>query len=481
MKADRIITAAASLLGAITFALPMAVPKPVAAQSPNSFWIASQQARPGVPAATLAPDGTTFGPWHGYYPADLQAAYEIDKLHAEGITGSGQTIVFVVRYGSPTALEDLRAYSQTFGLPAPDLTIIYPGGDPNDPQAKQFGWAQETSEDLQCAHAVAPGARLILLAATSPENMDKAVAYAVEHYPGAVISLSWGQSELCFGSAVDPQLAKSREAFAQAVVARCTIVSGSGDWGTANFDQQGQFYSIPNAFWPASDPLVTGVGGTWLQYGWRWDPLISATEFRLTGDLGEYLNSKNAPPKRFEATWKEDWKAAIGSYASVTGGGLSALFATPDFQRGLGQGLLQGRRGVPDLSCNAAYDGGIVAYCSLGWSPSPFSGPWGLVGGTSAATPEVAGMVALANQLRNQQGKQPIGWMNPVLYTLPARDFNDIVPQTFGSGDATALLDDNTVFGLATPGFETTVGYDLTTGLGSPNAYWFVHDLADVP
>jgi tripeptidyl-peptidase I len=92
--------------------------------------------------------------------------------------------------------------------------------------------------------------------------------------------------------------------------------------------------------------------------------------------------------------------------------------------------------------------------------------------------------VALANQLRSQKGKQPIGYLNPLLYTLPARDFNDIVPQTFGQGSGVTVLDDNIPFLFALwgiTGFKTTAGYDLTTGLGSPNAYWFVHDLADTP
>jgi hypothetical protein len=93
----------------------------------------------------------------------------------------------------------------------------------------------------------------------------------------------------------------------------------------------------------------------------------------------------------------------------------------------------------------------------------------------------VAGMVALANQLRSQKGKQPIGYLNPVLYTLPARDFNDIVPQTFGEGPGVTVLDNNIPFWSPVPGFNTTAGYDLTTGLGSPNAYWFVHDLAETP
>lgn len=89
--------------------------------------------------------------------------------------------------------------------------------------------------------------------------------------------------------------------------------------------------------------------------------------------------------------------------------------------------------------------------------------------------------MALANQLRVQHGKPPIGYLNPVLYRLPARDFNDIVPQTFGEGPGVTILDDNSCFGSGVPGYETTAGYDLTTGLGSPKAYRFVHDLAVKP
>ena len=85
-------------------------------------------------------------------------------------------------------------------------------------------------------------------------------------------------------------------------------------------------------------------------------------------------------------------------------------------------------------------------------------------------------MIALANQLRAQNGKGPIGYLNPVLYTLPARDFNDIVPETFGP----VTLDNNGLFGSGIDGFDTTPGWDLTTGLGSPKAYGFVHDLTEL-
>jgi hypothetical protein len=90
--------------------------------------------------------------------------------------------------------------------------------------------------------------------------------------------------------------------------------------------------------------------------------------------------------------------------------GVPATTLAPDFQLGLPQDLMQGRRGVPDLSCDATIDGGVLAYYSGGWSGQSWRGPWGDVGGTSASAPEVAGMVAQANQVRSQAGKQPVGF-----------------------------------------------------------------------
>jgi hypothetical protein len=83
--------------------------------------------------------------------------------------------------------------------------------------------------------------------------------------------------------------------------------------------------------------------------------------------------------------------------------------------------------------------------------------------------------------LRHQNGKQPIGYLNPVLYTLPSSAFNDIVPQSFGTGSALTTLDDNSIFGSGVPGAPTTAGWDLTTGFGGPKGYNFVHDLANAP
>lgn len=480
MKPNHKVTAAVSALGVVAFAMALGTARPANAQTPQIHWITSHATPPGITASSVAPDGTSFDPWHIYTPAEFCAAYNTDKLHAEGITGSGQTIVFVETYGSPTALVDLQTFSRTFGLSAPNLTVIYPDGSPPDNYpAERIGGPEETSLDIQWAHAVAPDAKLVIIAvpsASPTENLFKGVAYAVSHYPGSQISLSWGVTEQSFHAAAEVQFAKLGAAFRNAVNARCTVLAATGDSGSANTDKRGRFDSYPTVLYPSSDPLVTAVGGTWLQYGWKWDPLISTAAYYENGDFASYLNYLADPGGRTEAVWKEDWFPI-----TATGGGLSYFFTTPDFQQGLPQDLMQGRRGVPDLSCNAAIDGGVLVYYQGGWAGQPWPGPWGDVGGTSASTPEVAGMVALANQLRSQQGKQPLGYLNPILYTLPSRDFNDIVPQTFGEGPGVTVLDDNIPFGSPVGGFKTTAGYDLTTGRGSPKAYQFVHDLADAP
>src|SRR5215472_12737544 len=115
------------------------------------------------PAAHLYPLGPSMpnlGIFHNvvhyYSPADICAAYGVDALHQEGWTGKGQTIVVVDSYGSPTALQDLQFFSSTYGLAAPDLTIVYVDGTPTYNatalNSSELGSAEETSLDLQWAH-----------------------------------------------------------------------------------------------------------------------------------------------------------------------------------------------------------------------------------------------------------------------------------------------------------------------------------------
>ena len=214
-------------------------------------------------------------------------------------------------------------------------------------------------------------------------------------------------------------------------------------------------YPYPTATWPASDPLVTSAGGTWLQYGWTWNPAS-------VGDL----SYQTTPGSRTEAVWNEPY---IGA---ATGGGRSVLFPTPDFQSGISQSVLNGARGLPDLSWNAAVNGGVLVYTSF---PGARLG-WHIVGGTSAAAPQLAALVALTNQLADASGKAHVGYLNPLLYKLSASDFNDIVPQTFNA----VTLADNGIYGSGIVSMPVNPGYDLSTGMGSPKAYQLVHDLASI-
>jgi subtilase family serine protease len=411
---------------------------------------------------------------HCYEPGDIYAAYGVDKLHMAGLTGKGQTIVIVDPYGSPTAQEDFDIFSATFGLPSQTLTIIRPSGSPTFSPAMndvQLGWAEETSLDIQWAHAIAPDAEIVLIA-TNPAETEgvqgfpgifKGLDYAVEHFPGAVVSQSFATTEQAFHSAADVQVKRFRQTYQAAADNHITVLSASGDFGTANIDKQGNTFPFPTVQWPASDPLVTAAGGTWLQYGWLWNP--SGTD--PFGFITE-------PGLRTEAVWNEPYLPA------ATGGGTSALFGTPDFQMGLPSSLLQGARGVPDLSWNAAVNGGVLT--STTFRPGAATNvnvAWTIFGGTSAAAPQLAGLIAIANQLADQTGKRHVGYLNPLLYQLPASDFEDIVPQTFGTGTGTTTLDNNQLGGSTVPGFETTVGYDLTTGRGTPKSFDFVMDLVD--
>jgi subtilase family serine protease len=476
-----------ALIGIFAF-VPAAAP----AASTGLQFVPLAQMGPRVSASAVAdPSGCiAIGLIHCYTPDDIASAYGVDAVHDAGWTGAGETIVIVDSYGSPTALSDLQTFDAAFGLPDPNLTIHYPCGTPSFSNAMhgvQAGWAEETSLDLQWAHAIAPDADLVLVAANPAETQGvqgfdcifKGEQWAIANYPGAVLSQSFAVTEQSFHQAGSVQVARFDAIYEQAKDAGITIFGSSGDSGSANGDKQGRLFPFPTVNWPSSDPLVTSAGGTWLQFGWRWDPTVSADEYYqcVAGAsdpdatcLPDYLAWD--PSTRTEAVWKEDWLPAAG------GGGRSTLFSTPAFQSGISQAVLQGSRGIPDLSWNAAVDGGVLVH--LGFLGADNNGFY-IFGGTSASSPQLAAVVALANQARHAAGKDSIGYLNPLLYTLPSSDFMDVVPQTFGTGDGLTTLDSNEQFGTGVAGMPTTAGWDLSTGFGSPNVPAFVGDLVAAP
>jgi len=343
----------------------------------------------------------------------MHTAYNIPT----GLDGTGETIVIVDAYGSPTVRQDLQVFDHTFGLPDPVLNIIYPGGKPvyNPRQShSESSWAAETSLDVQWAHAIAPGATIdLVIAANNGGNvLNNAVAYAISHHLGSVMSLSWGAPEGAIrGRGNNTQVMQAHQNFQAAKAASITVFASSGDNGASNG------YSFANALYPASDPLVTAVGGTNL----------------FMDDSGAYQS---------EDVWNDSDPSLcpFGCTAGIfgaTGGSPSLIFPG---------------RSTSDVGYNASVYTGVLVYLGfLGGNNNGFY----FFGGTSEGSPQWAAITTLADEAAGHA----LGYLNPSLYAIGSgnaysTDFHDI---TVGQ---------NAFFG---PGFSAGTGYDYPTGLGSPN------------
>jgi subtilase family serine protease len=462
----------------------------------------------------VLPDGSLYDFYHCYTPQDIRAAYGVDAVAPN--YGQGQTIVLVDSYGSPTAANDLQVFHDTFfpSLASPSFEEVYPLGNPQYPDAcKSKGlsgpcaaanWSGEATLDIEWAYSIAPLAHLILLAVPPAEtegvqgfpNLFKAISTEIAATPpGTLFSMSLSATEQDFGGAAASQTAKFDQVFLQGLAKNDNFFAATGDYGSTSFLKQHKdayLSTTPAVGYPSTSPYVVAVGGTQLQYGWTWDP-TSNDAFTPAGDFNpEYWNS--TPGGHSEAVWNESW-AQIG-----TGGGASIVYPRPSWQQGVDPGLGDHRL-VPDTSWNAAVNGGVDVYITAypEYNCGNTTGCWTFFGGTSAATPQTTGLVALANAAREAEGKQPLGFLDPLLYQsgIGATAYSDTVPQHYGSAPKTFAgsdvgvsgpvlksagdLQDNQLWEFPAAGYPTTAGYDASTGWGSPRAPAFVSALAALP
>jgi subtilase family serine protease len=401
-----------------------------------------------------------------YLPQDLQQAYDF-PTGAGAPSGAGQTILIVTAYGAPFMEPLLQVFDAVLGIPDPPTFEIYnqqtpvPGAQGS---GATFHWQVETALDVEWAHAMAPGAKIVVAVAASDDTNDvtQTIKEALPRYPGAIVSQSFGVDET--GPLSDPTLPSTLDpVYFKALLRGGTVLAAAGDFGASNGTELEGIPPSAMAAYPASDPLVLSVGGT-MGY-----PAADSL-WRAPGTYGG------------EQVWNEIFNGIPGA----TGGAPSQIFDAPPWQRS----LRTRDRLQPDVAYNAAANGGVLVAIACAPNPAdgfltydpttcnPFAPLTNAVGGTSAGAPQWTAIIALANELRARSHRWPVGLVAPMLYDLAkdrrayARDFHDI---TVGNN---ALNLAPFGGGPSQFGFDAAPGYDLASGLGTPDVANLVRDLA---
>lgn len=405
----------------------------------------------------------------------MQNSYNLPPLYAAGNEGQGVTIAIIDSFGDPNMASDLANFNTQMGLPHmcgeadhtcaagdPTFTHVYWNGQTQvkSPPPKsqgtglqeRDGWIVETALDVEWAHAMAPKANILNVTTNVAETqgvqglpaMMQAEQFIVDHHQATVITQSFGTTEEAFNGT--QSLLNLRHAFISAAASGVTVLASSGDGGSANAGltpvKNPTTFPFPTVNWPASDPLVTAVGGTYLCT----DPVTGSG----VDSVDPPSNCQTNPGVR-EIGWID------------SGGGFSHIFAKPSYQDTLPSPStpIGSMRGIPDVAFQASSRTAPLVYATFDGG-----GGWFLVGGTSCSSPEFSGLVAIADQIAGHG----LGLINPTLYSLAS-----------GPNYGSYFYDVTTGNNQADPsvtGYPATPGWDPVTGLGTPNAANLVPALA---
>jgi subtilase family serine protease len=380
-----------------------------------------------------------------YYlaPADFATIYDLGPAYQQGINGSGQSIAIVGR--SNIHLSDERQFRSSFGLPANDPQIVLNGSDPG---TSNEGEETEADLDVEWSGAVASHSTIKFVVSKSTNTSDGSylsAQYIVSHNLAPVMSMSFGLCEAALGSSGNSFI---NSLWQQAVAEGITVFVSAGDSGAAGCDSA-------SASRATHGRGVNGLCST------PYSVCVGGTEFSDTAHPSLYWAASNAAATDSsalsyipEAAWDES--ASGGLWA--TGGGASTIYGKPSWQTGIGVPA-DGRRDVPDVSLTAAGHDGYLIYQNGGLY---------VVGGTSAASPSFAGIMAMVVQ--NTSARQ--GVANTAFYSLASKQRSG-GPSVFH--DTTA--GNNSVPGQT--GFNAASGYDQATGLGSIDASMLVEHWND--
>ncbi len=402
--------------------------------------------RKAAASANLSPNTSCAPANTGYTPGQIASAYNLTGLYNAGFHGEGQSVALFEL--DDYAQSDISSYTSCYGgVSVPISRILVSGGS-----GKIGGGAIEVELDMELVLSAAPHlANLRVYEAPNSTTGYIAEWNQIVSDAVPVVSTSWGTCEPSINQADANQ---ENSIFLIAAAQGQSIFAAAGDHGTNDCSGQIAFPSEAVDD-PASQPYVTGVGGTTLNLGAN--------------------NSYGS-----ESVWN---RGVIQGQFSASGGGVSSFWPMPSWQTGPGvissyssQTTCAGTGGaycrqVPDVSFDADPYTGYAIYCTVAASGCSAGTPWLPIGGTSAAAPMWAAITALANEKSLHDGNFNLGFLNPLLYQIGqnasgtnyANDFHDV---TSGTNDA-----------FSDGKYPATPNYDMASGLGSANAAALVNDL----
>lgn len=445
----------------VTPQLRGATPKAETAACSN-YWGQNTTAIPQAYGKTTAPTFIC-----GYTPKQIQSAYGKDAVAAampgnsgqqgHAPDGRGQTVAIIDAYASPTMLSDINNYSASYGLPqmnSRSYRQLVPSPDEFQDQVLcQFpsGWQPEQALDVASVHGTAPGANILYVGGFNcGGGLDLAMSKILDHKLATIVSNSYGnEGETLSANAVAGEVNIQLQAAGEGI----GLYFSSGDSGDESINLG---YTAPD--FPASSPWVTAVGGTSLAVNRNGSYNF---ESGWGGILDQITDGAYTAPLPGDI------------YGGGAGGGVSAIFAQPVYQKGtVPSSLSKGMRVVPDISSLAdPYTGYVIGISPINDDTTLTTDPYTTetYGGTSLACPLTAGQMAVAQQLSGQT----LGFANPVIYAVnkaSSKVFQDVVPlrqqpalayTSARSGNQYLLsMDmDSSLF--------TAKGYDDVTGVGS--------------
>jgi pseudomonalisin len=378
-----------------------------------------------------APDLSSGG---AYYlaPADFATIYDLNPLYQQSINGNGQSIAIVAR--SNINIADVRQFRTFFGLPANDPQIVVNGTDPGIWSANE---ETEADLDVEWSGAVAKNATIkfvVSKSTNSSDGVDLSAQYIVNRNLAPVMSTSFGLCEAALGSSGNSFL---NSLWQQAAAEGITVFVSSGDSGAAGCDSA-------SASTATHGRAVNGLCST------PYSVCVGGTEFNDLSNPTLYWSPSNTSGTQESALSyipEVVWNASGPGYGLwASGGGASIVYAKPSWQAGAGVPA-DGKRDVPDVALSSAGHDGYLIFQN---------GELYVVGGTSAAAPSFAGVMALV--VENTTARQ--GNANVVFYSLASKQ------RAGGASVFHAItIGNNSVPGQA--GFNATAGYDQATGLGS--------------